>query len=136
MNSLVLIIIGLPILEIFVLIKVGNIIGALNTVLLIIFTAITGIYFAKLEGLNNIRSGMSQLLKNEIPLYEMISGATLAFAALLLIFPGFITDIVGFALILPITRKILINKFLTKFSKRKEENKKIIDGEYEDIKED
>ena len=79
---------------------------------------------------------MSQLLKNEIPLYEMISGATLAFAALLLIFPGFITDIVGFALILPITRKILINKFLTKFSKRKEENKKIIDGEYEDIKED
>ena len=79
---------------------------------------------------------MSQLLKNEIPLYEMISGATLAFAALLLIFPGFITDIVGFALILPITRKIFINKFLTKFSKKKEENKKIIDGEYEDIKED
>ena len=136
MNSLVLIIIGLPILEIFVLIKVGNIIGALNTVLLIIFTAITGVYFAKLEGLNSIRSGMSQLLKNEIPLYEMISGATLAFAALLLIFPGFITDIVGFALILPITRKIFINKFLTKFSKKKEENKKIIDGEYEDIKED
>ena len=136
MNSLVLIIIGLPILEIFVLIKVGNIIGALNTVLLIIFTAITGVYFAKLEGLNSIRSGMSQLLKNEIPLYEIISGATLAFAALLLIFPGFITDIVGFALILPITRKIFINKFLTKFSKKKEENKKIIDGEYEDIKED
>ena len=104
MNAVILFIIGIPAIEIYLMIKVGGVIGALNTILLIFFTAITGVYFAKIAGLNALQSGLGQLLKNEIPIYEVISGAALAFAALLLIIPGFLTDIVGFLLIIPITR--------------------------------
>lgn len=135
MNLFIFFIIGLPILEIFLMIKIGSIIGALNTVLLIIFTAISGIYCAKLQGLNTLKSGVTQLIKNEMPFYEIISGAALAFAALLLIFPGFITDFIGFLLIIPLTRKIIITNILSKFYKNKKNNKHI-DGEYEEIEED
>ena len=110
MNAAILFIIGIPLIEIYLMIKVGGVIGAFNTIFLIFFTAITGIFFARLEGLNTIKSGFNQLIKNEIPVYEIISGATLAFAALLLIIPGFLTDIIGFLLIIPFTRKILIKK--------------------------
>ena len=115
MNAVFLFIIGIPLIEIYLMIKVGGIIGAFNTIFLIFFTAITGIYFAKLEGLNTIRSGFGQLVKNEIPVYEIISGAALAFAALLLIIPGFLTDVVGFLLIIPPTRKMFIRLLSTKF---------------------
>ena len=108
MNALILFIIGIPAIEIYLMIKVGGVIGALNTILLIFFTAITGVYFAKIAGLNTLRSGLGQLVKNEVPVYEIISGAALAFAALLLIIPGFLTDIVGFLLIFPLTRKFFI----------------------------
>ena len=104
MNAVILLIIGIPAIEIYLMIKIGGMIGALNTIFLIFFTAITGVYFARLEGLNAIRSGFNQLVKNEIPIYEIISGAALAFAALLLIIPGFLTDLIGFLLIIPITR--------------------------------
>ena len=119
MNAVFLFIIGIPLIEIYLMIKVGGIIGAFNTIFLIFFTAITGIYFAKLEGLNTIRSGFGQLVKNEIPVYEIISGAALAFAALLLIIPGFLTDVVGFLLIIPPTRKMFIRLLSTKFKKKK-----------------
>ena len=108
MNAVILFFIGVPAIEIYLMIKVGGVIGALNTILLIFFTAITGVYFARIAGLNTLKSGLGQLLKNEIPIYEIISGAALAFAALLLIIPGFLTDIVGFLLIIPITRKYFI----------------------------
>ena len=127
MNALILFIIGIPAIEIYLMIKVGGVIGALNTILLIFFTAITGVYFAKMAGLNTLKSGLNQLLKNEIPIYEIISGAALAFAALLLIIPGFLTDIVGFLLIIPITRKFFIKSISSKF-KKKEENENIIEG--------
>ena len=133
MNVVILFIIGIPLIEIYLMIKVGGVIGAFNTILLIFFTAITGIYFAKLEGLNAIRSGFGQIVKNEVPVYEIISGAALAFAALLLIFPGFLTDLVGFLLIIPITRKILISSISSKFKKKKfDEN--VIEGEIEETK--
>ena len=133
MNAVILLIIGIPAIEIYLMIKVGGVIGAFNTILLIFFTAITGIYFAKLEGLNAIRSGFGQIVKNEVPVYEIISGAALAFAALLLIFPGFLTDLVGFLLIIPITRKILISSISSKFKKKKfDEN--VIEGEIEETK--
>jgi len=108
MNAVILFIIGIPLIEIYLMIKIGSVIGAFNTIFLIFFTAVTGIYFARLEGLNTIRAGFNQLIKNEIPIYEIISGATLAFAALLLILPGFLTDLIGFLLIVPVTRKIFI----------------------------
>ena len=114
------------------IIKIGHIIGSFNTILLIVFTAITGVYFAKLEGLNTLRSGINQLIKNEIPAYELMSGATLAMAALLLIFPGFITDFIGITLIIPHTRKILFKLFLSKYNK-KNINSDFIEGESEDI---
>ena len=119
MNAVILFIIGIPAIEIYLMIKVGGVIGALNTIILIFFTAITGVYFARLAGLNTLRSGLSQMIKNEIPIYEIISGAALAFAALLLIIPGFLTDIVGFLLIIPVTRKILIKPISSKFKKIK-----------------
>ena len=131
MNAVILFIIGIPLIEIYLMIKVGGVIGAFNTIFLIFFTAITGIYFAKMEGLNAIRSGFGQLVKNEIPVYEIISGAALAFAALLLIIPGFLTDLVGFLLIIPVTRKIFINAISVKF-KKKSNNKDFIEGEFED----
>ena len=131
MNAVILFIIGIPAIEIYLMIKVGGIIGALNTILLIFFTAITGVYFAKLAGLSTLRSGLNQIVRNEIPIYEIISGAALAFAALLLIIPGFLTDLIGFLLIVPITRKIFINAISVKF-KKKTNNKDFIEGEFED----
>ena len=131
MNLVILFIIGIPLIEIYLMIKVGGVIGAFNTIFLIFFTAITGIYFAKLEGLNAIRSGFTQLVKHEIPMYEIISGAALAFAALLLIIPGFLTDLVGFLLIIPITRKFFIRSISSKLQKRKD-NEIIIEGSIED----
>tara|TARA_B110000438_G_C15382341_1_gene465328 strand:+ start:96 stop:512 length:417 start_codon:yes stop_codon:yes gene_type:complete len=133
MNAVILFIIGIPAIEIYLMIKVGGVIGALNTILLIFFTAITGVYFAKLAGLSALRSGFSQMIKNEIPVYEIISGAALAFAALLLIIPGFLTDIIGFLLIIPVTRKFLIRPISSKF-KKKEENSNVIEGVIEEEK--
>ena len=128
MNAVVLFIIGIPLIEIYLMIKIGSVIGAFNTIFLIFFTAITGIFFARLEGLNTIKSGFNQLIKNEIPIYEIISGAALAFAALLLIIQGFLTDLNGFLLIIPITRKIIIKNISTKF-KRKKINEDFIEGD-------
>ena len=135
MNTLVLFIIGIPVIEIYLIIKVGGVIGALNAILLIFFTAITGVYFAKIAGLSTLKSGFNQLVKNEIPVYEIISGAVLAFAALLLIIPGFLTDIVGFLLIIPITRKFFIKFISSKFNKKKS-NKDIIEGSFEENTQD
>ena len=127
MNAVILLIIGIPVIEIYLMIKVGGIIGALNTILLIFFTAIAGVYFAKIAGLSTLRSGFNQLVKNEIPIYEIISGAALAFAAFLLILPGFLTDIVGFLLIIPTTRKVFIKLIAAKFNTRKNKDN-IIEG--------
>ncbi len=126
------IIIGIPLIEIYLMIEIGGVIGALNTIFLIFLTAITGIYFAQLEGLNTMRSAFNQIRKDEIPVYEIISGATLAFASLLLIIPGFLTDIIGFLLIIPFTRKKLIKIISPKFD-IKRTKKKIIEGESEEI---
>ena len=134
MHIVLLFIIGIPLIEIYLMIKIGGAIGAFNTIFLIFFTAITGIYFAKLEGLNAIRSGINQLVKNEVPIYEIISGATLAFAALLLIIPGFLTDIVGFLLIIPFTRKMLIKNLSSKYKNKVNQN--IVEGSYEETKQD
>ena len=128
MNAAILFIIGIPAIEIYLMIKVGGEIGALNTILLIFFTAVAGVYFAKMAGLSTLRSGFNQLVKNEIPIYEIISGAALAFAALLLIIPGFLTDIVGFLLIIPITRKFFIKPILSRFHKKN--NRNIIEGSF------
>ncbi len=135
MNALILFIIGIPAIEIYLMIKVGGVIGALNTILLIFFTAITGVYFAKIAGLNTLRSGLGQLVKNEVPVYEIISGAALAFAALLLIIPGFLTDIVGFLLIFPLTRKFFIKLVSSRFNNKKNSGK-IIEGTFEENKTD
>ena len=133
MTAVILFIITLPLIEIYLMIKIGSVIGAFSTVFLIFFTAVTGIYFAKLEGLNAIRSGFGQLVKNEIPIYEIISGAALAFAALLLIIPGFLTDLIGFLLIVPMTRKIFIKIISSKFNKKKI-NEDFIEGDFEETK--
>ncbi len=135
MNAVLLLIIGIPAIEIYLMIKVGGVIGALNTILLIFFTAITGVYFARMEGLKTLGSGFNQLIRNEIPIYELISGAALAFAALLLIFPGFLTDIIGFLLIIPLTRRIFINSISYKFNKKKVKTD-VIEGEFEETKND
>ena len=135
MNAVILFIIGIPAIEIYLMIKVGGVIGALNTIFLIFFTAITGVYFAKLAGLNAIRSGINQLMKNEMPIYEIISGAALAFAALLLIIPGFLTDLFGFLLIIPVTRKLFIKSISSKFE-GKRNNKDIIEGSFEEKKDE
>ena len=130
MNAIILFIISIPLIEIYLMIKVGGTIGAFNTIFLIFFTAVMGIYFAKLEGLNAIKSGFNQLVKNKIPIYEIISGAALAFAALLLIIPGFLTDFIGFLLIVPITRKIFIRSISSNFYKKKKNNNvNVIEGE-------
>ena len=134
MNAVILFIIGIPLIEIYLMIKVGGVIGAFNTIFLIFFTAITGIFFARLEGFRAIRSGFQQLVKNELPIYEIISGAALAFAALLLILPGFLTDFIGFLLILPPTRKIIIKSFSSKVYKKKEND--FVEGEFEEIEND
>jgi len=136
MNSILLLIIIIPAIEIFLLIKIGSQIGAVTTILLIFATAIIGVYYAKYEGLNTLRAGFTQLSKNEPPTYEMISGAAIAFAALLLIIPGFATDLLGFLLIFPITRKFFIGKFEKKIKTRKTEKNNFIDGDFEDIEDD
>ena len=136
MNSILLSIILIPVVEIYLLIKIGSQIGAVTTITLIFATAIVGVYYAKYEGLNTLRSGFSQLIKNETPAYEIISGAAIAFGALLLIIPGFATDILGFLIILPITRKLIFGKITTKFKNKKNEKNNFIDGEFEDIEED
>ena len=136
MNSIFLTIILVPVIEIYLLIKIGSQIGAITTILLIFSTAIIGVYYAKYEGLNTLKSGFSQLRKNETPAYEVISGAAIAFAALLLIIPGFATDLVGFLLIFPLSRKFIFNKVSKKFNTRKEGKNNFIDGEFEDIEDD
>ncbi len=135
MNTLLLLIIGIPILEIYLFIKIGSQIGAFNTILLIFITAIVGVAYARLEGFNTLRSGISGLMKNQIPIYEMISGATLAFAAILLILPGFATDILGILLVFPFTRKLFIKYFSKSYYKKKfnHKEKNFIDGEYRDM---
>ena len=136
MNSIILAIIVIPVLEIYLLIKIGSQIGAITTILLIFTTAIIGIYYAKYEGLNTLRSGFSQLSRNETPAYEVISGAAIAFAAILLIIPGFLTDLLGFLLIFPITRKIIFGSFTKKFKRKRDVKNNFIDGEFEDIEDD
>ena len=136
MNTVLLLIILIPATEIFLLIKIGSQIGAITTILLIFTTAIVGIYYAKYEGLNTLRSGFSQIRKNKAPTYEMISGAAIAIAALLLIIPGFATDILGFLLIFPITRKFVFGKFIEKFKTKKNQKNNFIDGDFEDIEDE
>ena len=135
MNSILLTLILIPVIEIYLLIKIGSQIGAISTIFLIFTTAIVGIYYAKYEGLNTLKSGFFQLSKNKAPTFEMLSGAAIALAALLLIIPGFFTDIIGFLLIFPITRKLLINFLSKKFNHSKSQNNNFIDGEFEDIEE-
>ena len=133
MNTLLLTIILVPIIEIYLFIKIGSQIGAFNTIGLILITAIIGLFYARYEGLNTLRSGFSQLVKNELPAYEIISGAAIAVAALLLIVPGFATDFISFLIIFPLTRKLIFGKFSTKFKNKGSEKKTYIDGEFEDI---
>ena len=136
MNPILLTIILVPAIEIYLLIKIGSQIGAVSTILLIFTTAIIGIYYAKYEGLNTLKSGFTQLSKNETPAYEVISGAAIAFAALLLIVPGFATDTLGFLLIFPISRKLIFNKLLKKFKPTDNKKNNFIDGDFEDIEDD
>ena len=136
MNSILLLIILVPAVEIYLFIKIGSQIGAFTTILLIFTTAIVGVYYAKYEGLNTLKSGFMQLSKNQSPTYEMISGAAIAFAAILLIFPGFATDILGFLIIFPITRKFIFNKFSKKLKPKRTEKNNFIDGDFEDIEDD
>ena len=136
MNSLLIAIILIPIIEIYLFIEIGGQIGAFNTISLIFITAIIGVIYARYEGLNTLRSGFSQLIKNEAPVYEIVSGAAIAFAALLLIVPGFATDLYGFLLIFPLTRKLIFGKIINKFKNETKNKKPYIEGEFEDIKED
>ena len=136
MNPVLLSIILIPVLEIYLFIKIGSQIGAFNTILLIFITAIIGVYYAKYEGLNTIRSGFMQMIKNQVPAYEIISGAAIAFGALLLIIPGFATDFLGFILIFPVSRKLIFGNLSTKFKKNETKKNNFIDGEYEDIEDD
>ena len=132
MATILLLLISIPLLEIYLFIKIGSYIGAFNTVSLILITAIVGIIYARYEGFKTLRSGMSQLIKNEIPVYEIISGAALAFAALLLILPGFATDLMGLILIFPPTRKLILKNFSKKYTSKNQKKKDYIDGEFED----
>ena len=136
MNTLLISIILVPIIEIYLFIKIGSQIGAFNTIFLIFVTAVVGIIYARYEGLNTLRSGFTQLVKNELPAYEMISGAAIAFAALLLIIPGFATDALGFLILFPITRKFLFKKFSKNISKSSTKKENFIDGEFQDIEDD
>ena len=136
MNTVLLTIILVPIVEIYLFIKIGSQIGAFNTISLIFITAIIGIIYARYEGLNTLKSGFTQLIKNELPAYEIISGAAIAFASFLLIIPGFATDLFGFLLIFPLTRKLILGKLSKKFKKETTKIKPYIEGEFEDIKDD
>ena len=138
MNSVLILILSIPLVEIYLFIKIGSTIGAFNTIALILITAIVGVAYARYEGFNTLKSGMSQLLRNEVPLYEIISGAALTFAAILLILPGFATDILGLMLIIPVTRKIICKFFSKRFQRNKqnsEQQKDFIEGEYKDMDE-
>ena len=136
MNSVLIALILVPIVEIYLFIKIGGQIGAFNTISLIFITAIIGVFYARYEGLNTLRSGFSQLIKNEAPIYEIISGAAIAFAALLLIVPGFATDLLGFLLIFPLTRKLFFGKIIKNLKSETKIKKPYIEGEFEDIEED
>jgi len=136
MNTFLLLLIGAPILEIYLFIKIGSQIGVFNTISLIFITAFMGVIYARYEGFNTLKSAMSQLVKNELPIYEIISGAALAFAALLLIIPGFATDILGLLIIFPLTRKLFFKKISTKYSRNNHKKEDFINGEFEDIDED
>ena len=132
MSTVLLLLIGIPLLEIYLFIKIGSHIGPFNTISLILITAFVGVIYARYEGFNTLKAGMSQLIKNEIPIYEIVSGAALAFAALLLILPGFATDILGFLIIFPITRKIIFKNISKKYKNENRKNE-FINGEFEDI---
>ena len=134
--SLLILIIGIPLLEIFLFIKIGSVIGAFNTIALILITAITGIIYARHQSFNALRSGFAQLVKNEVPIYEIISGAAIAFAAILLILPGFATDILGFLLLFPFTRKLIIKRFAKNYRKKTKTKGDFIEGDYEDVDKD
>ena len=136
MNSILATVILVPIIEIYLLIKIGSQIGAITTILLIFTTAIVGVYYAKYEGLNTLKSGFLQLKKNESPTYEVISGAAIAFAALLLIIPGFMTDIIGFLLIFPVSRRLIFKNLSKKYETQNNVKKDYIDGDFEDIEDD
>ena len=135
MNSILLTIILIPVIEIYLLIKIGSQIGAISTIFLIFTTAIIGVYYAKYEGLNTLKSGFLQIKNNEPPTYEVLSGAAIAFAAFLLIIPGFATDVIGFILIFPLSRKFIFENFLKKLKNKKNSNENFIDGEFEEVEE-
>ena len=136
MNTVLILILGIPILEIYLFIKIGSQIGAFNTISLILTTAVVGVAYARYEGFNTLKSGISQLTKNELPVYEIVSGAALTFAAILLIIPGFATDLFGVLLIFPYTRKLFLKRFSNKYKNKNSEKKNFIEGQYEDIDDD
>ena len=136
MNALLILIISIPIIEIYLFIKIGSQIGALTTISLIFMTAFIGVLYARYEGFNTLKSGMSQLIKNELPIYEIVSGAALAFAALLLILPGFATDLLGLLIIFPPTRKFFLKNISKNYSKKVKEGQDFIEGQFEDIEDD
>ena len=136
MNTALILIIGIPLIEIYLFIKIGSQIGAFNTVLLILTTAVIGVAYARYEGFNTLKSGIGQLVKNEMPVYEILSGATLAFAAFLLILPGFATDLVGILLVIPLSRKIILSRIVKKNINKNKNKNNYIDGDYEDISDD
>ena len=136
MNTVLLAVILIPIVEIYLFIKIGSQIGAFTTIFLVVFTAVVGVYYARYEGINTLRSGMTQIIKNQIPAHELISGAAIAFAAVLLIIPGFATDLVGFLLIIPITRRLILGRLNKKFENKETKKSNFIEGEFEDIEDD
>ena len=136
MNTVLLTIILIPVVEIYLFIKIGSQIGAFNTISLIFITAVVGIIYARYQGLNTLKSGFSQMMKNELPAYELISGTAIAFAALLLIIPGFATDAFGFLLLFPLTRRLIFGKLSKNFKDDRNKKKQFIDGEFEEIKDD
>ena len=136
MNTVLLAVILIPIVEIYLFIKLGSQIGAFGTIFLVFLTAFVGVYYARYEGINTLRSGMMQIIKNQIPAHELISGAAIAFGAVLLIIPGFASDLIGFLLIIPITRKLIFGKFNKKFENKKMKKNDFIEGEFEDIEDD
>ena len=136
MNTVLLAVILIPIVEIYLFIKIGSQIGAFTTIFLVFFTAVVGVYYARYEGINTLRSGITQIFKNQIPAHELISGAAIAFAAVLLIIPGFATDLVGFLLIIPITRRLILGRLNKKFENKETKKSNFIEGEFEDIEDD
>jgi len=136
MNTVLLAVILIPSVEIYLFIKIGSQIGAFTTIFLVFFTAVVGVYYARYEGINTLRSGMTQIIKNQIPAHELISGAAIAFAAVLLIIPGFATDLIGFLLIIPITRRLILGRLNKKFKNKGTKKSNFIEGEFEDIEDD